>query len=72
MTGTIFMCNPVSGFWTHQGTCLSEMAVWMANASLNIATDVAIFVFPMPLIKRLQLAKKQKYALHAVFALGGL
>ncbi|KAJ0425605.1 hypothetical protein BJY00DRAFT_308341 [Aspergillus carlsbadensis] len=67
-------CVPVAKFWDRQipGTCLSFEAVWFFNASMNITTDLTLLVLPMPLISQLHLPKRQKFALLAVFALGGL
>ena len=39
---------------------------------MNIATDIAIGVLPLPMLKELQLPKRQKIALMIVFGLGGL
>jgi hypothetical protein len=69
---TAFMCTPVSYFWDSSigGHCLSRLGVWFANASLNIITDVVICLMPVPVLNRLSLPPKQKYALIAVFCLG--
>ncbi|KAJ2897394.1 hypothetical protein MKZ38_004695 [Zalerion maritima] len=69
--GSIFMCVPVQFFWGEgEGTCMDKLAFWFSNAALNIATDILIFAIPIPLIKSLQIANKQKIALMAVFAFG--
>ncbi|KAH8425447.1 PTH11-like integral membrane protein [Aspergillus melleus] len=67
-------CVPVARFWNHEipGSCLSFEAVWFFNASMNIATDLALLIMPMPLLSHLQLPRIQKLALMAVFAIGGL
>ncbi|KAL2853280.1 hypothetical protein BJY01DRAFT_259308 [Aspergillus pseudoustus] len=67
-------CVPVAKFWDREmpGTCLSFEALWFFNASMNITTDLTLLVLPMPLISKLHLPKRQKMALLAVFALGGL
>ncbi|KAI5276540.1 hypothetical protein E4T47_00745 [Aureobasidium subglaciale] len=69
---TAFMCSPVAYFWDHSigGHCLSRMGVWFSNAALNIITDVIICFLPIPVLNKLQLPRKQKYALMAVFLLG--
>lgn len=65
-------CVPVARFWDKSidGTCLSFEAVWFFNASMNIATDVALLFLPMPLLSQLQLPRLQKIALMGVFAVG--
>lgn len=67
-------CVPVARFWdpTVAGTCLSSKGLWFSNASMHIATDLAILVIPIPALAALELPKKQKVALISIFALGGL
>lgn len=65
-------CVPVAKFWNQDlpGSCLNFEAVWFFNASMNIATDVALLILPMPLLSQLQLPRMQKIALMGVFAIG--
>ncbi|KAI9367872.1 hypothetical protein BJX61DRAFT_526406 [Aspergillus egyptiacus] len=67
-------CVPVAKFWNSQipGVCLSFQAVWFFNAAMNIATDVALLILPMPLVSHLHLPRMQKLLLVGVFALGTL
>ncbi|THV77446.1 hypothetical protein D6C92_01214 [Aureobasidium pullulans] len=69
---TAFMCSPVSYFWDRSisGHCLSRLGVWFSNSALNIITDIVICVMPFPVLNKLHLPRKQKYALMAVFGLG--
>ncbi|TDZ17469.1 Satratoxin biosynthesis SC1 cluster protein 4 [Colletotrichum orbiculare MAFF 240422] len=70
--GSIFQCIPVQAFWgAGQGKCLNQQVFWFSNAGLNIATDIATCAIPIPLIKSLQISRKQKIALMMVFAVGG-
>ena len=71
---SIFACTPVSYFWDKgiHGHCINQSAMWFSNAGVNILTDLAIIILPMPVLQRLNLAKKQKRALVVVFAIGGL
>ncbi|KAF4930352.1 Satratoxin biosynthesis SC1 cluster protein 4 [Colletotrichum viniferum] len=70
--GSIFMCVPVQAFWGDgTGRCMDRLAFWFSNAVLNIATDIIIVVIPIPLIRTLQISRKQKIALIMVFAVGG-
>ncbi|KAF2835883.1 hypothetical protein M501DRAFT_941205 [Patellaria atrata CBS 101060] len=70
---SIFICYPIAYFWdsTIDGKCMNKFAVWYANASLQLFFDVLLIALPMPVIQRLKLGKKQKYALMFVFGLGG-
>ena len=73
--GSIFMCNPVQYFWDRSilnGHCFNELAFWFSNAALNIITDIITIAIPMPMLKSLNIPKRQKFALMGVFALGGL
>ena len=67
-------CVPIAKFWNRsiQGYCLSFEALWFFNASMNILTDLALLIMPMPLLSQLQRPRMQKIALVGVFAIGGL
>ncbi|KAK4506774.1 hypothetical protein PRZ48_000507 [Zasmidium cellare] len=69
----VFACTPIAYFWDQSigGHCLDRFAVWFANAGINIATDVITAILPLPVLKQLELPKRQRYALMTVFALGG-
>jgi hypothetical protein len=42
------------------------------NAAINIATDFAIIILPIPVIRSLNLGSRQKISLIGIFAIGGL
>lgn len=69
-----FPCSPVQKFWHTElpGRCVPNLPFWYINAAGNIATDLAIFIMPLPVLNKLQLRKKQKYFLMAIFSLGFL
>ncbi|KAJ5646677.1 hypothetical protein N7490_003049 [Penicillium lividum] len=66
-------CVPVAKFWnpTIPGFCFNKEALWFSNSAIHILTDLLILIYPMPVIRSLQLPSRQKYALMGVFALGG-
>ncbi|KAK6846442.1 hypothetical protein PG990_007120 [Apiospora arundinis] len=66
------VCYPVEKFWEPAlpGSCVDQLAVWYVMAGVNIVTDFAIFIIPLPVIKSLQLPTKQKMLLVVVFGLG--
>lgn len=71
--GTIFTCYPVSKYWdftVQGGVCLDRNAITYANAGINIATDLILLAIPIPLLKNLQLPRRQKFILMGVFACG--
>lgn len=66
------ICMPVAAFWDDsiEGKCLDSLSVWYVMASFNLISDIALFVLPLPVIRRLQLPKRQKWTLIIVFGLG--
>ncbi|KAL1862400.1 hypothetical protein Plec18167_005795 [Paecilomyces lecythidis] len=65
-------CVPVAKFWDPSipGHCLSKEGLWFSNSGMHILTDIIILILPMPVLKSLQLPRRQKWALMGVFALG--
>lgn len=51
---------------------MNRLAIAYTTASINILTDFAIMILPIPVIKRLALPKRQERAILFVFALGAL
>jgi hypothetical protein len=72
--GSIFACYPIESFWTRKPPfkCLDQYVMWFTNAAINIASDLAIIVLPIPVIRSLNLRRRQKQALIGIFAIGGL
>ncbi|KAM0496726.1 hypothetical protein ACHAP8_007308 [Fusarium lateritium] len=68
----ILICVPVAKFWDHElpGRCLDPLLIWYIMAGFNLATDITIFCLPLPVIKSLNLPRKQKMMLFAIFSLG--
>lgn len=68
-------CRPLAHAWDPlvAGTCVKdELVVHIVSASINTASDLIIIILPQPVIWRLELSKKRKWGLSAVFLLGGL
>jgi len=68
-------CLPVPFYWDKTvkgGRCINLMAFWFTFSGFNIVTDLSVWLLPMPVLKSLQLPRRQKYSLIGVFALGGL
>ncbi|KAF6790706.1 hypothetical protein CMUS01_16258 [Colletotrichum musicola] len=73
-------CSPPQLFWTSKGDqqiymthCLdqaTQQAVWDATGITVIVTDIILWICPIPMIWKLQLPKRQKWAVSAVFACG--
>ncbi|KAG9195561.1 1-acylglycerone phosphate reductase [Alternaria panax] len=71
---TIFQCVPLQRSWNKniEGTCIDSSKFWLANAVLNIFTDVVVLALPICELAKLQLKLQEKIMLHSVFLLGGL
>ena len=75
VNATIMTCWPISSYWMESisgSHCQNKMALWFSIAAVRIATDLAIFAMPMPLLASLQLPLKQRFWLMLIFAIGGL
>ncbi|KAJ5201805.1 uncharacterized protein N7498_006468 [Penicillium cinerascens] len=71
----IWQCVPIHAIWDlhrSDARCLSVSGVAYANAAVNIATEVAILILPLPLLQRLRVSKSTKGALFAIFGTGSL
>ncbi|RDW74278.1 putative integral membrane protein Pth11-like [Aspergillus mulundensis] len=67
-----FQCSPVSKAWdtTIEGTCVNINVFYLANAALNILTDLLTYTLPVRVIFKLQMPRKQKIALIFILCLG--
>ncbi|KAI9151643.1 Satratoxin biosynthesis SC10 cluster protein [Paramyrothecium foliicola] len=70
----IFLCFPIQGFWDKSidARCIPTNVQWYANAAGNIATDLIVFILPLPVIGQLNLPRTQKIFLFVLFGLGFL
>ncbi|KAJ5812384.1 hypothetical protein N7474_008685 [Penicillium riverlandense] len=69
----IFQCTPVKFFWERTipgGHCVDSVSFYIALASTNTFTDIAILFLPMPLVWRLQISLSKKISISGVFLLG--
>ncbi|KAE8441494.1 hypothetical protein EG329_004882 [Mollisiaceae sp. DMI_Dod_QoI] len=68
------ICVPIQALWDQsvKGQCLSLLPAYYAPAAINIATDFTTWVLPLPVIKSLQLPRRQKFMLMFIFGLGFL
>ncbi|KAL1963026.1 hypothetical protein VTN77DRAFT_8774 [Rasamsonia byssochlamydoides] len=70
---TIFQCVPVRASWDvsiKNARCINKDAFWYAFAVTDTVTDFAIFVLPLRPILALQLPKREKIGLLAIFSIG--
>jgi len=69
----IFSCYPVSKSWdptVQGGSCVNLPVFYIANMSLNSATDIAVLFLPAPLLWGLRMPLRDKIALSGVFMTG--
>ncbi|KNG82727.1 putative integral membrane protein [Aspergillus nomiae NRRL 13137] len=67
-----FQCRPIEKAWksTLPGTCVNINVFYLANAALNILTDIMTYTLPLPVIFKLQVPVKQKVALGFILCIG--
>ncbi|KAK8070946.1 GMC oxidoreductase [Apiospora hydei] len=71
----IFQCNPVSAAWTLQhgdAQCMDLTVVALANAAVNIFTEAAILVIPLPILVKLKMSTRQKAEVIGLLSLGAM
>ena len=71
---SIFQCMPIDSNWKVgiEHYCVNTDLGATIVAALNVVTDFAILILPMPLLYTLQTPLKQKIQVMAMFCLGGL
>jgi rhodopsin domain-containing protein len=73
MFATIFPCRPVRAAWDlayAEPDCINRPAVYQATAVLGAVTDVLVLAIPIPIVVTLQIPRRQKLGLIAVFGIG--
>ncbi|RYP80342.1 hypothetical protein DL769_002522 [Monosporascus sp. CRB-8-3] len=71
----IFQCSPVRAAYgqsipPEQVKCVNINAFYLANAAVNISTDILTYTLPFPLVCKLQMPWRQKMSLAVIFGLG--
>jgi len=71
---TIFQCVPIQRSWDKdiEGNCIDSSEFWVANAAINITTDVIVLALPIREISGLRLKSQEMILLYSIFLLGGL
>ncbi|KIA75485.1 hypothetical protein HK57_00034 [Aspergillus ustus] len=67
-----FQCRPIPKAWDVSivGSCININVFYLANAALNILTDLLTYTLPIRVILKLQMPRKQKVALVLILSLG--
>ena len=68
----IFACNPREKIWNpmRHGTCVKIDTVFITTGAWNVFSDVSILILPIRALWLLQMAKRKKWQISAVFATG--
>lgn len=71
---TIFQCHPVSAAWhvsdPADTQCIDIVTLYLSSSPVNIITDLAILILPMPILTQMRLPYKQKAILVVTFSFG--
>lgn len=71
---TIFQCHPVSAAWNVSDPadtqCIDIVTLYLSSSPVNIITDLAILILPMPILTQMRLPSKQKAILVITFSFG--
>jgi hypothetical protein len=65
-------CTPLEKHWDVwlPGTCIEWQPLHIAVMAFNLIDDVVILLLPQPVIWKLQLTRKQKLGVSAIFSIG--
>ena len=69
----IWQCVPIYAIWDlkrEDARCLSVSGVAYASAGVNIVTELAILILPLPLLRTLRASIAQKVGLYGLFGCG--
>ena len=71
---SIFQCRPIRGAWdpSVKADCINIELVWEIMGGMNVFTDLALLVAPLPLLWKLQISSQKKAQVIGIFAGGGL
>lgn len=66
-------CTPTKGFRLNIGRdCFDQNAFYTTSWVLNVVSDVAVLILPLPVIWGLQTSTSRKISLSVLFLLGAL
>lgn len=70
----IFGCSPRSKYWNPDipGHCINYTKAGLAYGSMNIFSDLIIFILPLPIVWRLKLSRKEKAGVSLIFMSGAM
>ena len=69
-----FQCMPIQKAWEFErpGKCINFLSFFIGMQVPNIVLDIVILALPVSAVYHLQMSKKKKISVTAIFLLGGL
>jgi len=74
----VFECRPFKAGWNFtlrfgpEVHCIDIYRFVFASAGINIVTDVAVCILPLPIIAKLRVSKGKKLVLATLFGFGAM
>lgn len=62
----IFQCS-LPEVWAYKGQCINQWALYLSNAVWNIATDIALILLPIFLMRNVQVSSEKRWVVNALF-----
>lgn len=68
----LFGCTPISKYWKpdEPGHCIVLVHADYAYGSMNVISDVLLFLLPLPMVWQLRLSPREKFGLVLIFMSG--
>ena len=69
----LFGCTPIQKYWRPEepGHCIALNKADYAYGSMNVGSDVLLFLLPLPMVWKLNLSRKDKVGVFLIF-MGGI
>ena len=70
---SIWLCTPRAKIWNpllEGGHCFNASKIFLATGIFNVISDFVILILPMPAVWKLQLPRKRKFLMTAIFGMG--
>ena len=67
-------CTPISKFWdgSIKGHCINKNVFYIFGSTMQLVTDVAVLVIPLPFVWSVRIDTMKKIGLSVIFLLGGV
>lgn len=60
----LFLCVPISRIWdivhANDGGCIDVSEFMITSAAINVATDIVLLMFPLPLLRLFKFNRRQR------------